>query len=102
MKTTAGALELERPRVRNVSALGFCSEIVGKGWRALAAPAALHKGFTLTTRRATKSLACGRPRGRIRAVRDSRAQLLSMARATAHDEHRTHGAVGDALADAAQ
>jgi hypothetical protein len=32
VKTTAGPLELERPRVRNVSALGFCSEIVGKGW----------------------------------------------------------------------
>src|SRR5215218_4071199 len=28
--------------------------------------------------------------------------FLSMARATAHDEHRAHGAVGDALADAAQ
>ena len=31
VKTTAGPLELERPRVRNASALGFCSEIVGKG-----------------------------------------------------------------------
>ncbi|MGH3112869.1 MAG: IS256 family transposase, partial [Gaiellaceae bacterium] len=31
VKATAGRLELERPRVRNVSALGFCSEIVGKG-----------------------------------------------------------------------
>src|SRR6266508_3053452 len=31
VKTTAGALELERPRVRNASALGFASEIVGKG-----------------------------------------------------------------------
>ena len=30
MKTTAGPLELERPRVRNASAVGFCSEIVGK------------------------------------------------------------------------
>jgi transposase-like protein len=31
VKTTAGPLGLERPRVRNASALGFCSEIVGKG-----------------------------------------------------------------------
>ena len=31
VKTTAGPLELSRPRVRNASALGFCSEIVGKG-----------------------------------------------------------------------
>jgi transposase-like protein len=31
VKTTSGSLELERPRVRNASALGFCSEIVGKG-----------------------------------------------------------------------
>jgi putative transposase len=31
VKTTAGALELERPRVRNASALGFASAIVGKG-----------------------------------------------------------------------
>src|SRR6266540_4029516 len=31
VKTTAGPLELERPRVRNASALGFASEIVGKG-----------------------------------------------------------------------
>src|SRR6266545_6046901 len=31
VKTTAGPLELERPRVRNASALGFTSEIVGKG-----------------------------------------------------------------------
>jgi putative transposase len=31
VKTTAGPVELERPRVRNASALGFCSEIVGKG-----------------------------------------------------------------------
>jgi putative transposase len=31
VKTTAGRLELVRPRVRNASALGFCSEIVGKG-----------------------------------------------------------------------
>ena len=31
VKTTAGPLELERPRVRNTSALGFCSEVVGKG-----------------------------------------------------------------------
>src|SRR5215211_2602577 len=31
VKTTAGALELERPRLRNASALGFASEIVGKG-----------------------------------------------------------------------
>jgi transposase-like protein len=31
VKTTAGPLELERPRLRNASALGFCSEIVGKG-----------------------------------------------------------------------
>jgi putative transposase len=30
VKTTAGPLELERPRVRHASALGFCSEIVGK------------------------------------------------------------------------
>jgi len=29
--TTAGPLELERPRVRNASELGFVSEIVGKG-----------------------------------------------------------------------
>ena len=29
VKTTAGPLELERPRVRNASALGFSSEIVG-------------------------------------------------------------------------
>jgi len=31
VKTTAGYLELERPRVRNASALDFASEIVGKG-----------------------------------------------------------------------
>ena len=31
VKTTAGPLELERPRIRNTSALGFSSEIVGKG-----------------------------------------------------------------------
>ena len=31
VKTTAGLLELERPRVRNPSALGFSSAIVGKG-----------------------------------------------------------------------
>src|SRR5918994_3631907 len=31
MKTTAGPLELERPRVCNALALRFCSEIVGKG-----------------------------------------------------------------------
>jgi len=31
VKTTAGPLELSRPRVRNASALGFASEIVGKG-----------------------------------------------------------------------
>jgi len=31
VRTTAGPLRLERPRVRNASALGFCSEIVGKG-----------------------------------------------------------------------
>jgi putative transposase len=31
VKTTAGPLKLERPRVRNASALGFASEIVGKG-----------------------------------------------------------------------
>ena len=31
VKTTAGPLELERPRVRDASTLGFCSEIVGKG-----------------------------------------------------------------------
>jgi putative transposase len=31
VKTMAGPLELERPRVRDASALGFCSEIVGKG-----------------------------------------------------------------------
>jgi putative transposase len=31
VKTTAGPLELGRPRLRNASALGFCSEIVGKG-----------------------------------------------------------------------
>lgn len=31
VKTTAGPLRLERPRVRNASALGFASEIVGKG-----------------------------------------------------------------------
>src|SRR5215218_2211151 len=31
VKTTAGPLELERPRVRNASELGFVSEIVGKG-----------------------------------------------------------------------
>jgi putative transposase len=30
VRTTAGPLELERPRLRNASALGFCSEIVGK------------------------------------------------------------------------
>src|SRR6266516_527337 len=34
VKTTAGPLELERPRLRNASALGFASEIVGRGWRA--------------------------------------------------------------------
>src|SRR6266545_22532 len=31
VKTTAGPLELERPRLRNASALGVASEIVGKG-----------------------------------------------------------------------
>ena len=31
VKTTAGPFELSRPRVRNASALGFCSAIVGKG-----------------------------------------------------------------------
>ncbi len=31
VKTTAGTLELERPRVRNASELGFASAIVGKG-----------------------------------------------------------------------
>ena len=31
VKTTAGSLELSRPRLRNASALGFSSEIVGKG-----------------------------------------------------------------------
>ncbi len=31
VKTTAGRLELERPRLRNASALGFASAIVGKG-----------------------------------------------------------------------
>jgi transposase-like protein len=31
VRTTAGPLELERPRVRNAATLGFCSEIVGKG-----------------------------------------------------------------------
>ena len=31
VKTTAGPLELRRPRVRDVSALGFSSAIVGKG-----------------------------------------------------------------------
>jgi putative transposase len=31
VKTAAGRLELERPRVRNASALEFASEIVGKG-----------------------------------------------------------------------
>src|SRR5262249_5341194 len=31
VKTTAGPLKLERPRVRNASALGFASAIVGKG-----------------------------------------------------------------------
>ena len=31
VKTIAGPLELERPRLRNASAHGFCSEIVGKG-----------------------------------------------------------------------
>jgi transposase-like protein len=31
VKTTAGPLELERPRVRNASELGFASAIVGKG-----------------------------------------------------------------------
>jgi putative transposase len=31
VKTTAGPLELERPRLRNASRLGFASEIVGKG-----------------------------------------------------------------------
>ncbi len=31
VKTTAGPLELERPRVRNASSLQFCSAIVGKG-----------------------------------------------------------------------
>ena len=34
VKTTTGPLEPERPRLRNASELGFCSEIVGKGWRA--------------------------------------------------------------------
>jgi transposase-like protein len=31
VKTTGGPLELERPRLRNASVFGFCSEIVGKG-----------------------------------------------------------------------
>ena len=31
VKTTAGALRLQRPRVRNASALGFASQLVGKG-----------------------------------------------------------------------
>src|SRR3990170_4568151 len=31
VKTTAGPLALERPRVRNASALGFASAVVGKG-----------------------------------------------------------------------
>src|SRR6266536_801874 len=31
VKTTAGPLELERPRLRNASALEFASEIIGKG-----------------------------------------------------------------------
>src|SRR3972149_629891 len=31
VKRTAGPFELSRPRVRNASALGFCSAIVGKG-----------------------------------------------------------------------
>jgi putative transposase len=31
VKTTAGPVELERPRVRNASQLGFASAIVGKG-----------------------------------------------------------------------
>ena len=31
VKTTAGPLELERPRMRNASALEFASEIIGKG-----------------------------------------------------------------------
>ena len=31
VKTTAGPLELERPRLRNASALGFASEVVGRG-----------------------------------------------------------------------
>jgi transposase-like protein len=31
VKTTAGPLELERPRVRNASQLGFASQVVGKG-----------------------------------------------------------------------
>jgi putative transposase len=31
VKTTAGPLELERPRLPNGSALGFCSEIAGRG-----------------------------------------------------------------------
>jgi hypothetical protein len=102
VKTTAGPLELERPRVRNVTALGFCSEIVGKAWRALVAPAALHKRLHPRHAEGDGSHSpaddCEAGSG---AVRDSSAQLLST-RATAHDEHRAHGAVGDALADAAQ
>ena len=31
VRTTAGPLELERPRVRNASLLGFASQVVGKG-----------------------------------------------------------------------
>src|SRR6266540_5380663 len=31
VKTTAGALRLERPRLRNAAALDFASEVVGKG-----------------------------------------------------------------------
>ncbi len=31
VKTTAGAVELERPRLRNQGALGFASQLVGKG-----------------------------------------------------------------------
>jgi hypothetical protein len=31
VKTTAGPVELERPRLRDASALGFASQLVGKG-----------------------------------------------------------------------
>ena len=45
VKTTSGPLELERPRLRNASELGFCSRILGKAvTRGPACPAPMDDG----------------------------------------------------------